>query len=205
MARGESVAICLDGARILSPRILRYTLASFSAFANPFVSTLGWHLGTEPQPNTIAKGYCQAIEDDLLNSIDWHANGYSLFSISSLAFSCKDGWFSQITESNCFAISKREFVDLGGFCPAFQCPGGGLVNLDFFSLACQKLEAVILLGEGTFHQFHGGVTTNVPLADLPWPAFHEEYVRIRGKAYSPPVFTPHYLGHLPHEARSWLG
>jgi glycosyltransferase involved in cell wall biosynthesis len=206
LARAANVMVCIDGARILSPGILQYSLMAFRAFAHPFVCTLGWHLGREPQPISVAKGYCQSIEDELLASVNWRTNGYSLFSISSLALSSKDGWFSEISESNCFGIAKTEFLNLGGFSTAFQIQGGGLVNLDFFSLACQTthLEPVVLLGEGTFHQFHGGVSTNVPLADHPWPRFHEEYFRIRGKPYAPPNFRPHYLGHLPSEARRFL-
>src|SRR6266850_624582 len=207
LALGERVAVCVDGARILSPGIVHYMLAAFRAFANPFVCTLGWHLGDEVQNFSIAKGYDQAVEDRLLDSVDWRANGYALFSISALALSCRNGWFSKISESNCFALNKVEFVRLGGFCEAFRMPGGGLVNLDFFSRACEvaELTPVLLFGEGMFHQFHGGVATNVSRADHPWERFHEEYVCIRGKAHAPPPFDPHYLGRLSPEARQFLG
>jgi glycosyltransferase involved in cell wall biosynthesis len=206
LARGDRVAVCVDGARILSPGIVHYMLTAFRAFPNPFVYTLGWHIGDEAQNVSITKGYDQAVEDRLLDSVDWRANGYALFSISALALSCRDGWFSTIAESNCFALSKAEFMRFGGFCEAFQSPGGGLVNLDFFSLACaaSEVEPVLLLGEGTFHQFHGGVATNVSMANHPWDEFHEEYVRIRGKAYAAPAFNPHYLGRLSPEARRFL-
>ncbi len=204
LACAACVAICVDGARILSPGIVCHMLAAFRAFANPFAYTLGWHLGEEVQNLSIAKGYNQVAEDRLLDSVDWRTNGYALFSVSALALSCRDGWFSTIAESNCFAMSKAEFVRLGGFCADFQTPGGGLVNLDFFSLACRALTPVVLLGEGTFHQFHGGIATNVSMADHPWNEFHKEYVRIRGKAYTPPVVDPHYLGCLAPEARRFL-
>ncbi len=206
LARGEGVAVCVDGARILSPGIVHYMLMAFRAFPNPFVYTLGWHLGEEVQNVSIKTGYDQAAEDLLLDSIDWRANGYALFSISALALSCREGWFSTIAESNCFALRKTEFVRLGGFSNAFQAPGGGLVNLDFFALACAtpELTPVLLLGEGTFHQFHGGVATNVAMAEHPWEKFHEEYRRVRGKEYAPPRFNPHYLGRLSPEARRFL-
>ncbi|MDQ3545531.1 MAG: glycosyltransferase family 2 protein [Verrucomicrobiota bacterium] len=206
MARGECVAVCVDGARILSPGMMRYMLAAFRAFPNPFVYTLGWHLGEEVQNLSIKTGYDEAAEDRLLESVDWRANGYALFSISALALSCREGWFSPVAESNCFALRKSEFVRLGGFHPAFQAPGGGLVNLDFFALACAapELTPVLLLGEGTFHQFHGGVATNVSMAEHPWEKFHEEYMRLRGKPYAPPEFSPEYLGRLSLEARRFL-
>lgn len=206
LARGDRVAICVDGARILSPGVIHYMLAAFRAFENPFIHTLGWHLGEEVQNISIATGYDQITEDRLLESVDWRANGYALFSISSLALSCREGWFSPVAESNCFALRKSEFVRLGGFSSAFQEPGGGLVNLDFFSLACSAFELtpVLLLGEGTFHQFHGGVATNVEMRDHPWEKFHAEYVRVRGKEYATPQFSPHYLGRLSPEARRFL-
>ncbi|MBA2434806.1 MAG: glycosyltransferase [Chthoniobacterales bacterium] len=206
MARGECVAVCVDGARILTPGILQHMLAAFRAFPNPFVYTLGWHLGEEVQNLSIKSGYDQAAEDRLLDSVDWRANGYALFSVAALALSCREGWFSALAESNCFALCKSEFVRLGGFDPHFQAPGGGLVNLDFFALACAapELTPVLLLGEGTFHQFHGGVATNVAMAEHPWEKFHQEYVRLRGKTYAPPSFSPEYLGRLSPEARRFL-
>ncbi len=206
LARSERVAICVDGARVLSPGIVHYMLAAFRAFPNPFVYTLGWHFGTDVQNLSIKSGYDEAAEDRLLESIDWRGNGYALFSVAALALSCREGWFSTVAESNCFALRKSEFVRLGGFDPGFQAPGGGLVNLDFFSQACSAPEVtpVLLLGEGTFHQIHGGVATNVEMAEHPWENFHQEYVRLRGKPYAPPQFTPHYFGRLSPEARRFL-
>lgn len=206
LARGERVAVCVDGARILSPGVLHLMLAAFRAFPNAFVYTLGWHLGTEIQNVSITTGYNQSTEDGLLESIDWRGNGYALFSVSSLAASCQKGWFSPLAESNCFALRKSEFVRLGGFETGFQSPGGGLVNLDFFVRAStsRDLAPVLLFGEGTFHQFHGGVATNVVRAEHPWAKFHEEYVRLRGKPYARPQVNPHYFGRFPPEARRFL-
>lgn len=206
LARGELVAICVDGARILSPGTMHYILTAFRALQNPFVYTLGWHLGNEVQNLSIETGYDQQVEDRLLESVDWRADGYALFSVSALALSCREGWFSTVAESNCFALHKREFVRLGGFEESFQASGGGLVNLDFFARACAapELTPVLLLGEGTFHQFHGGVATNVTMADHPWTKFHEEYVGVRGKPYAPPQFSPLFLGRLSAEARRFL-
>ena len=206
LARGELVALCVDGARILSPGILDYTLKAFGAFQDPFVCTLGWHLGPELQNLSVPKGYSAGVEDRLLDSVEWPANGYALFTISSLAASCPNGWFGPLNESNFFTLSRRSFETVGGFDERFVSPGGGLVNLDFFNLACGRpgTELVLLLGEGTFHQVHGGVATNVPMAEHPWDRFHEEYVRLRNKPYSPPAIRSRYLGHLPAESRRFL-
>ena len=95
---------------------------------------------------------------------------------------------------------------LGGFDLRFRSRGGGLVNLDFFRLALStpELTPVLLLGEGSFHQFHGGVATNVPMEQHPWQHFHEEYRSIRGQDYKEPIFDPVYLGRLSQPARRFL-
>ena len=63
---------------------------------------------------------------------------------------------------------------------------------------------MILLGEGTFHQFHGGVATNVPLAEHPGLRFQDEYVAIRGREFAPPASAAVYLGGLPPQALPFL-
>jgi len=58
---------------------------------------------------------------------------------------------------------RRDAYDrLGGFDERFDFPGGGFVNLDFFrrTVLRKGSELVMLLGEGTFHQLHGGIATN---------------------------------------------
>src|SRR5262249_8686249 len=62
LARAERLVVCVDGARILSPGVLGYMRAAFQAFPNPFVYTLGWHLGDEPQNFSMIKGYDQVVE-----------------------------------------------------------------------------------------------------------------------------------------------
>jgi hypothetical protein len=97
---------------------------------------------------------------------------------------------------------------LGGLDERFRSPGGGLVNLDFYRRACNRAsELLILLGEGTFHQVHGGVATNVPPERHPWRAFHDEYLAIRGAAFAAPAREAVYMGRctsqsLPFLARS---
>ena len=59
-------------------------------------------------------------------------------------------------------IKKSDFLDLGGCCEEFACPGGGLVNSDLFRLIQREkeIQPVLLLGEATFHQVHGGIASN---------------------------------------------
>ena len=62
----------------------------------------------------------------------------------------------------------------------------------------------MLLGEGSFHQVHGGVATNTPWASHPFDTFHAEYRAIRGCAYESPTRQACYLGELPYQALPFL-
>lgn len=204
-ARGEAIALCIDGARMLSPGVIRLMLEAFEIYANPVVATLAWHLGPKLQNESMLEGYNQAVEDERLRSVDWRSDGYELFRISVLAASSKQGWFGRITESNCLAVRREAWRQLGGLHEGFRSPGGGLVNLDFYRRACEQLgEVVILLGEGTFHQYHGGVATNTPPSQHPWTAFAEEYNAIRGRGFEAPNKKPFYLGTIPQQAMPFL-
>ena len=205
IAQGNLIMICIDGARMLSPGIIKLTLQAFNAYKNPIVATPAYHLGPKLQNDSIAEGYCQDVEDSLLNSIPWKENGYSLFSVCVLAGSSRNGWFLPLSESNCLALSKNEFLKLNGYSQDFKAAGGGFINLDFYKRACESIDPLILLlGEGTFHQVHGGVATNAPRSSNAALMFHNEYVQIRGKDYTPPINKPIYWGQIPGEAVSFL-
>ena len=197
-ARGEFVMVCIDGARMLSPGIVRHALAALETRRHPFVYTLGMHLGPKPQNASMLEGYDQAAEDALLETIPWREDGYRLFGISSLAHSSQGGFFGRLSESNCFALHRDDFLALGGMDERFTSPGGGLVNLDFFNRAhaIEGVSPVMLLGEASFHQFHGGVATNVPQAEHPWPRMAGEYRRIRGRDFATEATRPDYAGWL---------
>lgn len=205
LAQGDAIALCIDGARMLTPGILRLMLDAFKTWNDPVVTTLAWHLGPKIQTESLVEGYNQAAEDKLLDSVDWRVDGYELFRISSLAGSSQDGWFRPINESNCLAIRADSWKKMGGLHEGFVTPGGGVVNLDFYREACERLDQlVILLGEGTFHQFHGGVATNVPKDRYPKKMFFDEYKAIRNKPFAPPNKTPLYLGGIPPQALGFL-
>jgi glycosyltransferase involved in cell wall biosynthesis len=205
-ARYELVMICIDGARILSPGILERTRQMAQTFANPFVYTLGMHLGHTTQNELVTTGYTQSMEDELLESVDWRSDGYRLFQISSVAMSSKKGYFSELSESNCYAMSRNDFLRIGGLNERFHSLGGGLVNLDFFNRVSQDrtLTPIMLLGEATFHQFHGGVATNVAIEDHPWARFAAEYQEIYGNAFSFQYRAPMYFGSVHEFAKPVL-
>ena len=205
---GRIVGTIIDGARILSPGLIKYALCAFKTFLNPILSTLGWHLGSDVQMRSIQNGYNQEVEDQLLKSIDWPKDGYRLFEISSLAGSSEAGWFMPIAESNCLFMLRETFDKLGGYDERFDSAGGGLVNLDFYSRVCElpDAELIIILGEGNFHQIHGGVATNVsePKNQMLWKEWEAQYFKIRNKKYTVPVKRPEYIGHVPRQALKWM-
>ncbi|MGZ4411106.1 MAG: hypothetical protein ACXVY8_03135, partial [Gaiellaceae bacterium] len=157
------------------------------------VATLSFHLGPDVQQRSIATGYCAEAEDRLLDGIRWTEDGYRLFDISVFAVSSSGGWFATPAESNALFMSPALWEEHGGFDERFEAPGGGLVNLDLFARACALADSqlVLLLGEGTFHQIHGGVATN---STVPRDDFPSEYLRLRGHRFVRPQADAVYVG-----------
>lgn len=198
------VAIHIDGARILSPGVLSGIAAALRLYPNAFVHTLGFHLGPRAQNLSMLEGYDRRVEDRLLADSGWRDDGYRLFDIAALAVSSAGGWFSDLQESNFFALPRAAYLDMGGFHPGFRTPGGGLCNLDFYNRAMQHpdLAPVRLLGEGSFHQFHGGVATNAPPAASPWDAYQREHAALNGREWALlREQAPICLGRLHRRAR----
>lgn len=194
----EYIMCLIDGARMLSPNILKYSFNAWKLSNSPFVYTVGMHIGDQLQNISMENGYDQQLEDEILATIDWQENGYTLFSISSLAASSKDGFLSIISESNCFSLKREDYLRIGGLNKKFISPGGGLVNLDFFTQinSLQEIMPILLLGEATFHQFHGGVATNVPMDEHPFGKMNEEYKSIYGHYFKKNTRKPYYFGKL---------
>ena len=201
---GLYVGLIVDGARLLSPGILKNVLTIFRMKSESLIATLGFHLGKEIQNVSILNGYNKVTEDALLASIEWPTNGYRLFEISALAGSSSGGWFKPMAESNCLFLPRCQFDELGGYDERFNLPGGGFVNLDFYSRACALigLELFTLLGEGSFHQIHGGVATNVSTVELErlHAIWMRQYELLRGYVYAIPRRDAVYFGRFPYQA-----
>lgn len=203
LARGKYLCPVIDGARMASPGLVFNGLSATKFSERSFVATVGLHLGSEPQQFSVQKGYNQETEDELLDRIGWRDNGYRLFDISCFGRSAEAGWFGRLSESNAPILSARHYGNIGGYEAQFDIPGGGLVNLDFFRRCVEDPASmyVLLLGEGTFHQYHGGVTTSRPIRQTlegdgrsTWDIYVDQYLRIRGENWKAPNTPPLLFG-----------
>ncbi len=205
-ANGDIIGVMIDGARIVTPGLVHFARNGARLYDNAVVATLGWYLGHDFQGSSIQAGYDRAREDALLKAINWPDDGYRLFEIGAMDESSVDGWVQPITESNALFLRHELWQVLGGVDERFDAPGGGLLNLDTFRRALElpDAELVILLGEATFHQLHGGTNTNAPPArqrenEDSWLS---QYATIRGHPYAtvPPKHAPTYIGTMPPAA-----
>ncbi|MCG8413847.1 MAG: glycosyl transferase [Pseudomonadales bacterium] len=200
-ASADHVCIMVDGARMVSPMLIYYSLKAISLYQNPVVTVPGYHLGAKLQQEAAEDGYDEKAEKELLASVPWREDGYRLFDVSCLSASSRSGFFEPIGESNTLTVSQTLFRRLGGFDTRFTETGGGQCNLDFYKRAVEQTDTdlIMLLGEGSFHQFHGGVTTGREIGKAREKTMNDhfaQYQKIRGEFYSPPQKTPVFLGEI---------
>jgi len=199
VARGDLQGVMIDGARMASPGLLARAIEASTLHPRAVIGTIAFHLGPKVQMESVTEGYNQTIEDELLAKSGWEEDGYKLFDISVLAGSSAKGWLSVPAETNALFMKKALWDELGGFDPVFQSPGGGYVNLDTWKRATElpNAQVIMLLGEATFHQVHGGVATNAIVAEgdeRPGQIFKREYRDIRGAEFAPPTVQALFHG-----------
>ncbi len=204
-ALGPLIGVLIDGARMASPGLVRAAIDGLALSPNAVVGAHGFHLGEDIQQVSVKNGYDQTTEDALLESVAWERDGYRLFDISTPSKSSGKGWFTLPSETNSLFMRKTFWASLEGYDERFQSPGGGLANLDIWKRACETPGAtpIIMLCEGTFHQVHGGVTTNAEQSTR--AAFDAEYARIRGAPYRRPDVEALFVGRPNPAALSKMG
>jgi hypothetical protein len=209
-ARGEVLAIMIDGAHMLTPRTLFFGLAPFAYRANPIVSHATVLPRPGAQPQTVQEGYDAATEDALLASINWPRDGYELFNIGvPYRYRFANGppklyWFVRRFESNCLFARKSAFEAVGGCDLRFDIPGGGALLPDLCRELGELPDATLvqLMGEASFHQVHGGVSTSVTEEEQQrlWATYTAQYEQIRGRPYKVCQKPLEYIGHIPNKA-----
>lgn len=195
-APGRALALMIDGARMASPGLVASAMQALQADPGRIVGSLAFHLGPDVQMNSVFAGYDQAAEDALLASVPWEQDGYRLFDISVLAGSSSGGWFAPLAESNAIFMTPAFWRKSGGLDPRFASAGGGLANLDYWgrAVAASGNEPWTILGEGTFHQVHGGAATNSPAAAR--EAMNAEYRALFGQGFRMPPYQPRLIGRI---------
>ncbi|ONG54012.1 hypothetical protein BKE38_11085 [Pseudoroseomonas deserti] len=181
-ATGEFVGVWIDGARLASPGLLGACARALRLHPRAVVATRNYHLGPALQHAAAMSGFDAAAEDRLLNSIDWPRGAARLAEIATPEQPDPTG---PLLESNALFMRRAQWQALGGFDPRFGGAGGGAVNIDMLLRACAApgSQLIRILGEGTFHQLHGGVTTGAGprRAAALLKLGSKQYFRLRGR------------------------
>ena len=202
-ARGEAVALMIDGAHVLTPGVLYFGMKALTTYAPAVVATQQWYVGPGQQGDAGQAGYDQSVEDRLFDAIEWPVDGYRLFEIGH--FIGERDWFDGIVESNCLFVPRKLLEQIGGFDESFAMPGGGYANLDLLERLALSPGVTVasILGEGTFHQFHGGTTTNVTdeiERRERVVSYREHFQALRGRALIGLDRPVHYVGAMATKA-----
>ncbi len=204
-ARGDVIGLMVDGARMVTPGVLRNVADAFTAFPDALVATAGFHLGDADHLNHAAQA--ARTERDLLKSIPWREDGYVLFANSVHGGGNPYGYLHPLMESNAMFATRSAITAMGGPHVRFDQVGGGALNPDLFRELAElpQTQLVILPGEASFHQFHGGVTTSQDdQREDKLASFRDRYVEIRGSEFHSPLREPMLFGTVDPRALEFL-
>lgn len=157
--RGKYLGILIDGARMLTPRVVRYALQALK-IPGSIVAVPGYYLteqgNTEGDPGQILEH-----EEGVLQQLEWRENGYGLFRHACFSNGNRHGYLDPIMECTALFCELELFRDIGGADQRFDLKGGGALNLHLYRqlTTTAGTELFVLPGEGNFHQFHGGTST----------------------------------------------
>ncbi len=198
-SRGRHVALMIDGAHVLTPGVLRHGVSGLTTYRPAIVATQQWYVGPGQQGDAMNHGYDQTVEDELFDKIAWPVDGYRLFEIGH--FIGERDWFDGMQESNCIFVDRELLEQIGGFDESFSMPGAGYANLDFWERLAESpgVKMASILGEGSFHQFHGGTTTNLHDDEERRRrvfSYGSHYKDTRGRTFHGPGKPFHYVGGL---------
>jgi cephalosporin hydroxylase len=199
LSRGRALALMIDGAHVVTPGVLRFGLQGLATYAPAIVATQQWYIGPGQQSDAIDNGYDRAYEDRLFDRIEWPSNGYRLFEIGH--FVGDRDWLDGVWESNCLFVTRAQLEQAGGFEERFSLPGGGYANLELYERLGSSPDVTVcsIIGEGSFHQSHGGTTTNQADAGERRSrvfGYGQHYAELRGRAFRGPGKPIHFVGRI---------
>jgi hypothetical protein len=206
-ARAPLVGLMIDGAHMVTPRVVEHVLKAQKLQKCPLIAVPAHHLGHAEHHLNRTNRYDEEVEKQLLSDTNWKDDGYALFDIACWSGANYNGYFSPAIESNALFCTRTAFESVGRADTRFDGPGGGVVNQDLYDRLCRLPEArlVVLAGEGSFHQFHGGVSTSeFEGRDDVIQSLQNQLVSIRGQAVVGYDREPLMLGVISRQGLAYL-
>ncbi len=204
---GEHVCLMIDGARLITPGVIQYSLMACRITPEALVIVPGYHLGPLEHHLLTEATYSEKHEQEELRRVGWPENGYAVFSMSCLSGSNRHGFFHPFMECNCLVVRKKTLLAMGGADERFDLPGGGALNLYIYRKLARHPETTIFLlpGEGSFHQQHGGVSTS-PLADRQalLDQMRDQLDALLGETSHSPCVEPILIGKIPGSSLEYM-
>jgi hypothetical protein len=162
--RGRYVGLLIDGARMLTPRVLKYALQA-SHIPGAVIAVPGYYL-TEQGKTERGTAEREALEilsheQTILAESGWREDGYQLFRHACFSNGNRSGFMEPLMECNALFCERSLLQALGGAEQCFNLQGGGALNLHMYRqiATAANTRLITLPGEGNFHQFHGGTST----------------------------------------------
>ena len=162
--RGSYIGLLVDGARMLTPRVLHYALLALSS-PGAVVTVPGYYLTeqgkTERGTQELEPSDILALEQRILAESSWQEDGYQLFRHACFSNGNRHGYLEPMMECNALFCHRSLLESLGGADERFNLKGGGALNLHMYRqiATAADTQLITLPGEGNFHQFHGGTST----------------------------------------------
>ena len=130
-SKGRALALMIDGAHVLTPRVLHYGLAGLEAYGPAVVATQAWYVGPGQQGDVMRAGYDQAVEDALFEQIA--LAGGRLPALRDRPLRRRSRLVRRsVGEQLPLRAPHPDSSRSGGLDEAFAMPGGGYSNLDLY-------------------------------------------------------------------------
>jgi hypothetical protein len=208
--RGSQIGLIIDGARMVTPRVIEYAMLGAKITEHALVMVPGYHLGERDQKFHLQTGHSEQLEIEKLEQLAWQDNGYRLFQWACWSSSNQRGYLQPMQECSALFCSADNFRLIGGADERFDQAGGGSINLFLYRKLgmLPTTQLYVLPGEGSIHQFHGGVTTQ----ELPddearravLKSFDTRLEEVWGAPFKALTREPMLLGAVTHWAQPFL-